>query len=580
MSNRQELASNCAKVILDEYEKYYASFKRNTRRSKARFEQRDWHGLRSDANERLDLFEQAVNEAVDAVCAHLKNLREVEVTWIKMKGHYLESIQERLDLELAETFYMSVTRRVLTLIGVNPDSEYAYSDLKNRSPQPTEPIYRTYHFAEATTCQTVERILRDCQFQVAFEDLSADVEMATERIEARLWREWYRPTWDRIEVLKAVFYRNKGAYVVGRIWKHDQLVPLLIALLNTEKGIYVDAVLMNTNEISIVFSFARSYFLVDEAWPQGLIKFLKTVIPLKRVSELYISIGHNKHGKRELFLDLFSHLRNHNDRFVFAPGIKGMVMIVFTLASFPVVFKVIKDRFDYPKSTTREKVMEKYHLVFKHDRVGRLVDAQEFEYLKFERRHFSAELLDELLRAAAKNVIVDGDHVIIKHLYTERQLTPMDIYVKEAPAEIALEAVDDYGKAIKELAAANIFPGDIFLKNFGVTRNGRVVFYDYDELMLLTDCRFRRIPQARTYEDELSAEPWFHVSEGDVFPEEFAHFLGLNGSMRDAFFARHSDLCYVEFWLQIQERQHAGEIIDVFPYKQRVRLRRKRDRPQ
>jgi isocitrate dehydrogenase kinase/phosphatase len=574
MPEPKELAFNCAKIILEGYERYNQSFKKNTRRSKSRFERCDWQGRRADVNERLDLHEQAVNEVVDALYANLMDLREKEKFWRKVKGCYLKLIQKRIDLELAETFYISVTRRLFKLIGANPDSEYLYSDLKNQSPQPAEPIYRTHYLAEASTAQTVGKILEDCQFQVSFEDMSTDVKTVTERIEARLWREWHRPTWNRIEILKAVFYRNKGAYIVGRIWKHGQIVPLLLVLLNTEKGIYVDAVLMNTNEISIVFSFARSYFFVDEEWAQGLIQFLKTIIPLKRVSELYSSIGHNKHGKRELFLDLFFHLRNHDDRFIFAPGIRGMVMVVFTLASFPVVFKVIRDRFDYPKSTTREKVMEKYHLVFKHDRVGRLVDAQEFKYLKFERKHFSEEVLDELLRAASRNVMIDGDYVIVKHLYTERRITPLDIYIREAPPEIALEAISDYGKAIKELAAANIFPGDIFLKNFGVTRNGRVVFYDYDELMLLTDCRFRKMPQARTYEDELSAEPWFHVSERDVFPEEFAHFLGLNGSMREAFFTRHGELCDVAFWRQIQERQKAGEIIDVFPYRQRIRLRR------
>ena len=248
-------------------------------------------------------------------------------------------------------------------------------------------------------------------------------------------------------------------------------------------------------------------------------------------------------------------------------------MVVFTLRRFPIVFKVIRDQFDHPKRTTRDRVKGKYHLVFKHDRVGRLVDAQEFEHVIFEKDRFSEEVLDELLGEAAQSVYVEGNRLIIKHLYVERRLTPLDMYVRDAPTEQVQEIVIDYGKAVKDLAAANIFPGDIFLKNFGVTRTGRVVFYDYDELMLLTDCTFRRIPQARHFEDEFSAEPWFYVDEDDVFPEEFAKFVGLNGPPRDAFFARHGDLCDVEFWAQMQQRQRSGEIIDVLPYKQRNRLR-------
>lgn len=562
-----------AEAIRQAFDRYHTTFKEMTRRSQMRFEQCDWLGAQRDAKERLDLYKQVVNGIVAEVQTILPDRTQDEEIWKQMKRCYSEIIAGRDDLELAETFFNSVTRRIFTTVGVNPDLEYVDSDFEVPLPGADSPIYRTY-LPHGATSQTIEQLLRDFQFQVGYENLAGDAAAVAARLEAQLERVWGAAAWDRLEILKSLFYRNKGAYIVGRIRKGGELLPFVLPLVNRERGILVDAVLLDSNDASIVFSFARSYFHVEVGRPRELIHFLKSIMPLKPIAELYISIGYHKHGKTELYRDFLRHLRNSDDQFVIARGEKGMVMVAFTLPSYPVVFKVIKDRFDYPKSTTRERVMEKYSLVFKHDRVGRLVDAQEFEYLEFERERFSPELLAELQEMAANSVRIENNHVVVKHLYTERRLIPLNIYLKEAPEEQAHDAVIDYGNAIKDLAATNIFPGDVFLKNFGVTRHGRVVFYDYDELCLLTECKFRRIPQARSFEDEFAAEPWFHVDVQDVFPQEFASFIGLSGGLRETFMAHHGDLCDVEFWRQMQGRQRAGEIVDIFPYRPSIRLRR------
>jgi len=349
-------------------------------------------------------------------------------------------------------------------------------------------------------------------------------------------------------------------------------VPLVLALHNSTSLIYVDAVLLTEDEVSILFSFARSYFHVEVEQPYALVRFLKSIMPLKPVAELYISLGYNKHGKTELYRDLLRHLEHSTDQFQIAPGARGMVMVVFTLPSYDVVFKVIKDTFDYPKMTTRREVMRRYQLVFKHDRGGRLVDAQEFEHLRFARERFAPELLAELADVAAHSVMVEGDEVVIKHLYTERRLTPLNLYFQQVDSAHATTAVIDYGQAIKDLAATNIFPGDILLKNFGVTRHGRVVFYDYDELCLLTDCQFREMPQAGDADEDISSKPWFSVGENDVFPEELVIFLGLPPPLRAIFIQYHGDLFKVEFWAALQAQITAGEVIDVLPYKESQRL--------
>jgi isocitrate dehydrogenase kinase/phosphatase len=295
-------------------------------------------------------------------------------------------------------------------------------------------------------------------------------------------------------------------------------------------------------------------------------------LPKKRLAELYVSLGYHKHGKTEFYRDLMRFMASSDEKFVIAPGQPGLVMSVFTLPSYQFVFKVIKDCFPPSKRITRQQVKQKYREVLRHDRVGRLVDFQEFEHLEFRQDRFDSELLEELLREAPQTVSVDGQNVIIKHLYIGRRVTPLDVYLSQASSEEAVAAVTDWGFALKDLAAANIFAGDMLLKNFGVTRHNRVVFYDYDELCPLGVCNFRSMPTPRSLDEEFSAEPWFSVSENDVFPEELSTFLELGGSLREVFDHHHADLFDLRFWQELQERNLRGEVIDFFPYAPEQRL--------
>jgi isocitrate dehydrogenase kinase/phosphatase len=361
-------------------------------------------------------------------------------------------------------------------------------------------------------------------------------------------------------MLPSVFYRNKGAYLVGRVRTGAAVRPLVLALLHTERGVAVDAALPTSDEASIVFGFTRAYFHVAMPRPRAVVEFLKTVMPLKHTDELYTAVGHKKHGKTELYRALRRHLERPDARFEPAEGDRGLVMSVFALPSFGLVFKVIKDNFGPPKAVTRRTVLDGYRLVFARDRVGRLADAQEYEYLEFPRTRFAPAVLEELRREAPSTVVVDGERVIARHCYTERLVTPLNLYLRRAGPAAARDAIVDYGNAIKDLAAANIFTGDILLKNFGVTRHGRVIFYDYDELCLLTDCTFRSLPAAPSLED--------------VFPEEFGAVMVPAGPLRDAFLAAHADLLGVPFWQDMQARQRSGEVVDFSPYRAERRLPR------
>jgi len=569
-SHENRLAKRGAAVIFAAFGDFKQQFQAVTRRAQSRFERRDWHAMQHDAAERLELYSRVIARLVAEIRALLDASVRHKKLWAVMKVVYSGLIADGADFELAETFFNSATRRIFTTVGVDPKIEFLFSDF-DTPPLVGDSIYNTYSTGNGLT-EVIRDLLTACEFSVPFEDLDRDARRAARAIECeRRTLDITRPI-DAVEMIRSVFYRNKGAYLVGRIRSGDHTMPLTLALHNGDRGLFVDAALLAEDEVSIVFSFTRSYFHVDVDRPHELIAFLKSIMPRKPVAELYNAIGYNKHGKTELFRDLMAHIQQSTDPFEIARGERGMVMIVFTLPSFDVVFKVIRDTFAYPKTITRREVMNRYQLVVMHDRAGRLADVQEFEHLAFPRRRFSDELLNELASGAADTVTIGERIVDIQHLYTQRRMVPLNLYLREVDRTEAGDAVIDYGQAVKDLAATNIFPGDMLLKNFGVTRHGRVVFYDYDELCPVTDCSFREMPQARDFDEEFSAEPWFYVGPHDVFPEEFITFMGLAGQQRDAFLKTHGDLLTTPYWSDIQARHRAGEVMDIIPYRRSRRL--------
>ena len=562
-----------AAVVVGVYQAYAEEFAGVTRRARRRFETRDWRGTQTDAAARLALYRRHLDECEAALRERLGDSAGSRELWVRARSAFAGLMEGRGDAELAETFYNSATRRVLRTVGADPAVECLEFPASGPIDR-TAPVVHDSWPAEGSTAGALSAVLKSCGWNAPYADREGDATRGAEVIDARLRELGWTGSLVTVDVLRAPFYRNKGAYLVGRIRGVEELVPLVLPLVHGPDGIRLDAVLLTADEASIVFGFSWSYFFVDAPEPRGVVTFLRSIMPHKRVDEVYTSIGHNKHGKTELYRNLMRHLERPDARFEFAEGDEGMVMGVFTLPSFNVVFMIIKDVFGAPKHTTRRSVMDKYHLVFQHDRVGRLADAQEFERLEFRRRCFPGPLLEYLLKVAGESVLVDGERVVVRHCYTERRVTPLNLFLDGADPAAARDAILDYGNAIKDLAGADIFTGDMLLKNFGVTRNGRVICYDYDELCLLRECRFRRIPPPRSLEDEMSAEPWFHVGENDVFPEEFAAFLVPAGPLRDAFLGAHGDLLTVEFWQGTQERLRAGEIFDFYPYRQSRRLAR------
>ena len=562
-------ATRGAAIIEDAFLAYIKEFQRFTLQARLRFEARDWHGALQDAADRLDVYTTLVGQTVDHLHDLLDEHTRDKDTWRAMKADYLALVGERTDSELAETFFNSITRRIFTTVGVDSDLEFVAA--VGSLPDPDD---AADDICESFPCvsgvlDAVTRVFRRHEFSVGYEDLPADAARVAAAIEAHC----HGAPITGLQIIRATFFRNKAGYLVGRVRTADGDHPLAIALLNNTGRVSADAVVLTEDEVSVIFSFTRSYFFVDATRPAAFVSVLRAIMPRKPPSELYTAIGHNKHGKTVFYRSLLHHLAQTDEAFDIAPGARGMVMIVFTLPSFDAVFKIIRDHFAPPKTTTRHDVLERYRLVFRHDRAGRLADAQEFQHLRFDRRRFSDALLDELAREATGTVTITDDSVVIRHVYTERKMVPLDLYLAQAAPDEARAAILDFGQALRDLAATNIFPGDLLLKNFGVTRHQRLVFYDYDELCLLSACRFRPLPASRSDEDELSPEPWYYVAANDIFPEEFLPFLGLPPELKETFLAAHGDILTPEFWQAQQEQHRAGVVADLVPYAPSRRLR-------
>ena len=560
------LARDCARAIFDAFGDYNAEFRALTRRARLRFETRDWVAGRRDATERIDLYDRYVAATAEMLRNRLGKRATNRELWLLIKHCFEDEIRDFIDLEFEKTFFSSISRRLFATVGVDPEIEFVALDLdplsKIRPPQ----ALNIYEYAGAPE-RLVEEILEDHSFESRWQDFKGSVDFVVTEL-ARAWEPLGGiARLARIEFMRPIFYQNTRAYIVGRALGAAQPQPVVIALKNSEQGVSVDAMLTSVRDTSILFGFTRSYFHADLETVHDAVVFLRTILPRKPLAELFTVLGRARQGKTETYRTFFRHLQHSRDQFVEAPGDRGMVMAVFTLPSFDVVFKIIRDRFAYPKTVVRKDVLDKYYLVFRHDRAGRLVDAQEFKMLRFPRTRFDPDLLEHLLESTAQTVSVDGEDVVVTHSYVERRLRPLNLYLAEASPLAARHAVLDYGQAIRDLAATNIFPGDLLLKNFGVTRNGRVIFYDYDELCLVTECHFRKLPRARTVEEEMQSEAWFFVDEKDVFPEQFISFLGLEPQQLEVFMDHHAELLTPEFWRDVKRRHEAGEVLEILPYR-------------
>ena len=573
-----QIAFDIARTILDGFDKHYRLFREASKAAQRHFETANWAVAQRAARERIDYYDQRVQEAVHALEDDYAPEDLADHVWREIKLHYIGLLSGHKQPELAETFFNSVSCHILHRSYYHNDFIFVRPVISTEYIETDEllPTYRVVYPTSDGMRFALKRIVTNFQLACPFAALDRDIALVEARMVEAFGLDKAEPN-QQFHVLSNLFFRNKGAYIVGRAVNGAREYPFVIPVLHDRHGeLVLDTVLTDHEQIAILFSFTRAYFLVDMEVPSAYVQFLRSLLTRKPKSEIYTLLGLQKQGKTLFYRDYLQHLKHSSDRFRSAPGIRGLVMLVFELPSFPYVFKVIKDFYPAPKDTTRAQVKEKYLLVKHHDRVGRMADTLEYSDVAFPLARFSEELLAELRHHAPSLIDTEGEHIIVKHLYIERRMVPLNIYLLEAEKagdEARIEhGVREYGNAIRDLVAANIFPGDMLYKNFGVTRQGRVVFYDYDEIDYLTDCVFRDIPEARNEEEEMAAEPWYPIGKHDVFPEQFGRFLLGNTRIRHHFMQYHADLLTRAWWQAHKDRILAGEVHDIFPYPQHIRF--------
>ena len=571
------LAETIAETVLEGFNKHFRIFQKITAGAMGRFETEDWLAERDASRKRVLFYDKRADEAIETLREIFGPALDDMSIWKQVKVLYIMLLQDHKQPELAETFYNTVFCRMFDRTYFNNEYIFVRSAVSTEYIESDRPAYHVYYPAKLGLRTTIRRVLKSCHFSLPFEDMQRDVRRITRTL-SEGFRERPRKAHlnFQIHVINAIFFRNKAAYVVGKAINEYDIFPFAVPILNNGGGgLYVDTLLLGENALNQLFDFSYVYFMVEHPVPSAIVHFLQGLMPTRTKEDLYSAIGYHKQGKTDFYRDFLHHLTYSDDELIQAPGIPGMVMAVFTLPSYPYVFKVIRDRFAPPKEMSRKDVEEKYQLVKEHDRVGRMADMMEYSYVALPKSRFSVELLEELLETCESSISCDGQcNLIIKHVYIERRMIPLNIELEDADDERVDGLIRGYGEAIKELAAANIFAGDLLFKNFGVTPLGRVVFYDYDEVVYLTDCNFRKIPPPRFPEDELASEPWYSVAANDIFPEEFASFLLGDQRIRKSFLKYHRDLLEVDFWVNKQEKIRSGELEDVFPYPQLIRFTR------
>jgi isocitrate dehydrogenase kinase/phosphatase len=565
--DRGEKVALTADWILQEFTGYYTESRDIPDLAKQAFESRDHATSLALSKRRLALYSNGIEELGSRLREAFPRVAKDESIWREVEARYLPLIEDRYEADLAFAFLNSVKRRIHQ--GEWQPVEYAFRGTVGATANSSNGIYCSFPGGGGISRDTVLEILDIPALTRPYRNRLQDADQVAERLNRVLAARGGAGI-DRIEMINAGFYRNRGGYIVGRVVLGDEgLFPFIIALLNDEDGVYVDAVLSSEADAHNIFSSTLANFHVTNNYYHELSEFLHSIMPKRPLGLHYSTIGFNHVGKVAVMNELRDELVNGNDVLETAVGFRGTVAIGFSSPHSAYNLKVIRDKptanYKWGKFEGIDSVMRKYGRVHEINRTGSMLDNIIYYNLKLDRSWFDPALLDELLVEASETVYLRGDAVILKYLIVQRRMTPLPVFLETASQAEAETAIINLGDCIKNNAAANIFNKDLDARNYGVSRFIKVYLFDYDALEPFTDVKIRSNEGRIDGEEE--PPDWF-FEDGLVFlPEEIEAGLMIpNRQLRRLFREVHGDLLTTEYWQRIQDDLHAGKVPSVRIY--------------
>jgi isocitrate dehydrogenase kinase/phosphatase len=558
--------------IFDSFTGFYAEFQRLTWLAQTAFEERDPAAAVAGGTTRLGLYDATVHALADDVRRCYPSLMESDALWLTVEDTYRRKAQDRYDGDLAIAFLQSLWRRVHH--GEWRPVDYTLGEL-SRPVARREDAIATIHCRGPLEATVVRELLAVGNLALPYRDLEADAVLVAQRLNDSLAADTLPP--ERVEMIRGCFFRNRGAYLVGRLLFQDGRVkPLVIALHNGEEGLIARAVLVTVPHVHNLFNTTQAAFHVTNLHYHEIAELLLSIMPRRPLGLQYAIFGYYHFSKVAIMSEITRQLAQSGEVLDTAPGSPGTVAMAFNAPCLAYVLKVIRDRptdgYKWGQFPGPAAVLDKYERVHRINRTGSMLDNTIFYNLKLDRAWFNPRLLDDLLSAAGNAVRLQGKAVIFRYLVVQRTLSPLNIYLRTAAPEKARRVISNLGHCIRNNAAANLFNRDFDARNYGVTRYLKVYLYDYDAVEALTDMK------VRTNTDRVDGEEgppdWFFESGFVFLPEEMEAGLCIaDRELCRAFRTEHAELLTVRYWEELQAAHRSGRVPGVRTYPESCYLR-------
>lgn len=572
----EEMVALAARCILQEFDDYYLESRRIPEEVKRAFEQRDPARALELSKRRLSIYSEGVRGLAAEFQRVYPLLSQDTEFWEQVEEDYLPLVEGRYEEDLALAFAHS-TRRMIFKDHWRP-VKYSFGAARSSFGGPRQ-VHRDVPAGPRLTRETVLEIFKLPGFSCPWRNVEAGAQAVADRVNSDLGLDGpgeSAPTMSMVQMVEAGFFRDRMAFLVGRIVMSDgRLVPLVLALVNLADGIVVDAVLTCEADAHNIFSSTLANFHVTNPYYHELAAFLHSILTRRALGLHYSTIGFNHVGKVTVMNEVRRELVASGEVFATAPGLRGTVAIAFSAPSSNYVLKVIRDeptpQYKWDHFPGRDAVLAKYDDVHAINRTGSMLDNIVYRNLELDRSWFDPDLVEELLANAGGTVSAEGGTLVFRHLIAQARMVPLPVFLETASPEDAETVIVNLGWCIKNNAAGNIFNKDLDGRNYGVGRFLKVFLFDYDAVEVLTDVKIHT--NTDRVEGEEDIPDWF-FEDGVIFlPEEIEVGLRvLENGLRRPFRAHHGDLATVRYWERMQNALGEGRVppITVYPHSRRL----------